>query len=260
MIRMPVKPKVIGISIKPTIGIGDALQYSSLPENYFKATGQKLIDVSKPWFFDFNPYVVRGDIYPTKTYEMWNFSPKQYDFPIPRPERPAVYLSNAEIWAGVLGVPCVLNRQRLYRFEDYPFNKREIILLQTSGKSHGEMPEHIVQHVLRKYSATGKLHHIGPGNTYGLPSLGVKATLWDLAEELSKIRMLICLDSGPSWIASCYPDVIVKKVRTKPTPDMFKDWIPLEIRNIHSHWDDRCHQIYNVTEEDIGFTYAYTRI
>lgn len=253
---------MIGISIKKTIGVGDALQYSSLPENYFRHTEQKLIDVSHPWFFDHNPFVIRDpNVKPHKTVEMWNYSPTQYNFPIPRKGKPEVYLSNAEIWAAVLGVPCVLNRPRIYRFEDYPFEEREMIFLQTLGASHGEMPEHIVEHVINKYAPTKNIFHVGPGKTYGLPSIGVKETLWDLAEILARARMIICLDSGPAWIGACYPDVIVKKVRTKPNPpDEFAKWIPLEIRNIHSHWDSREHMIYNVSDKDYGFTWSYKRI
>ncbi len=249
-----------GISIKPTIGIGDALQYSSLPENYFRATGQKMVDVSKPWFFDHNPFVSR-DVQATKIQEMWNFSPGQYEWPNPREkDKPAVYLSNAEIWASVFKVPCILSRPRLYRFEEFPYEQRENILLHADGISHGEMPEHIVAHVIKKYGPTRKLYQIGNRmRDYGLPMIKT-ATLWELAEVISKARMVIGVDSGPSWIAACYPDVISKKVRTKPIPEIFKTWVPLEIRQIHSHWDSREHMIYNPTDVDIGFTWSYRRI
>lgn len=253
---------MLAMAIKPTIGVGDALQFSSLPENWFKQTGEKVIDVDKHWFFDHNPYVDRDpEKVPTKTIQMWNFSPLQYQWPNPRgSDKPAVYLSNAEIWAAVAGVPCKLNRPRLYRFEDYPFENREMILLHLKGISHGEMPKHIVEHVIKKYGPTKQLHIIGPTfPELGLPHIQTE-TLWDLAEVISKARMLIGMDSGPSWIAACYPDVIVKKVRTKPLPEIFKTWVPLEIRNIHSHWDDRCHQIFNPTDEDIGFTSSYLKI
>jgi hypothetical protein len=254
---------MIGISIKPTIGIGDALQYSSLPENYFRATGRKLIDVSRPWFFDHNPFVDRDSL-PTKTIEMWNFSPTQYEYPNPRKDgKPAVYLSNAEIWCAVHNVPCVMNRPRLYRFEDVPFERRQHILLHTSGISHGEMPEHIVNHIIAKYGRMS-LWHVGPRNSrqkdYGLPNI-ITPTLWNFAELVAKARMFISMDSGPSWISACYPDVITKIVRTKPTdPNDFLNWVPLEVRNIHSHWCDRARSEYNVTEDDIGHTWSYRRI
>ncbi len=262
--RKPVNrtTSVVGITIKPEIGIGDGLQYSSLPENYFRATGRKLQDLSRPWFFDHNPYVERGAEHdPTKTLELWNFSPRQYDWPDMRTphEKPRVFLSNAEIWAGVFNVPVVLNRPRLYMFEEYPYHKREKILFQTEGRSHGVMPEQVVQHVLQKYGPSNALFHIGPGETYGLPHIETNS-LWGLAEEISKAKMLIGLDSGPAWIGACYPDVIVKKLRTKPGLDSLKTWVPLEIDNFHSHWDDRCHQIFNTTSDDIGFTSSYRRI
>lgn len=252
----------IGITIKPTIGIGDALQFSSLPENYFRATGKTLVDLSEPWFFDHNPYVVRKPAQPPeKSVELWNFSPRQYTFPVPRRDAPRVYLSNAEIHAGILGVPAVVTRPRLYRYEDVPFEKREIILLHTHGRSHGELPYNIVEHVIAKYGRNRRLFQIGLPNArdYGIPRIDTK-TLWDLAKVISECRMLIAVDSGPAWIGACFPDVIVKKVRLKPTVDRLKDWVPLAIDNIHSHWDDRCHQIFNPSNDDVGFTMSYRRI
>ncbi len=250
-----------GISIKPTIGIGDALQYSSLPENYYRATGKRLLDVSKPWFFDHNPFVLRelppGETL-KKTTEMWNYSPKQYQWPVVREQ--GVYLSNAEIHASVFGVPTGLNRPRLYKFEDHPYENRHMILLHLDGKSHGNMPEHIIHHILKKYGGTRRLFQIGVGGpSIGIPRIYTE-TLWELAEVISKSQMLIGMDSGPSWIAACYPDVIIKKVRTKPSTEYFKTWVPLSADNVHSHWDDRCHQIYNVSEEDVGFTSSYRKL
>lgn len=250
---------MIGISIKSTIGIGDSLQFSSVPENYYNATGKKLYDISKPWFFDHNPYVTRElSESLTKKIEMWNYSPKQWDWPRPRIE--SVYLSNAEIWANVLGVknPSLI-RPRLYRYEAFVFDDREAILIHTQGKSHGAMPDHILDHVLKKYRK--RAIHIGPEDSRvnDIPHLATP-TLWDLAELVSRARMLIGMDSGPAWIAACYPDVVVKKLRMKPAYDTFRTWVPLQVDNIHSHWDDRCHQIFNPSEHDIGFTQSYRRI
>ena len=246
------------ISIKPTIGVGDALQFSSLPENYFRTYGKKLVDVNKHWFFDYNPFVLR-DVEYSHVQEMWNW-PTQFEWPIPRPEGPQVYLCNAEIWASLFKAKLFQNRPRLYRFEEYPYEKREMILLHTDGISHGKMPEHVLLHILKKYGNTGKLYLVGKSDeNYGLPRIETP-TLWDLAEVISKAKMFIGMDSGPSWIAACYPDVISKKIRMKPSLDVAKDWIPLEIKNIHSHWDDRCHQIFNIGEDDVGFMQSYRKM
>ena len=261
----------LGFSIKPTIGIGDQVQFSSLPENYFKATGQKLIDVSKPWFMDFNPYVLR-DVDPSKVIECWNFGPRKWEFKVPEGRELPIYTSNAEIIATAFGVPAFLNRPRLYRFEnlgDFDFYRRKTILLQTQGRSHGEMPEHVLDHIFEKYTARDhSLCHIGPDFDRVLKRYGIgrvyhydTPTLWDLAGLIAHARMLIGLDSGPSWIAAAYPDVIVKKVRTRPASvQEFRNWIPLAKDNIHSHWDDRCHMIFNPTTEDVGFTSSYLKI
>lgn len=251
----------LGISIRRDIGLGDGLIYSSLPENYYFATGERLIDVSRPWFFDHNPFVDREST-PDEVREMWNFSPTQYKWPRPRfEERPQVYLSNAEIWASLFGVPTVLNRPRLYRFEGFPYKDRKKIIIHTAGVSHGEMPDHVIEHIKEKYASTGELYQIGTGRlARGIRHIETK-TPWDLAEVISQAKLFIGMDSGPSWIACCYPDVVTKKLRMKPNPpEMLHDWIPLEIRNIHSHWDDRTHQVFNSTLRDIGFTYSYRRL
>lgn len=250
---------MIGISIRKTVGVGDAVQFTSVPENYFRATGKVLLDTKDWWVFDFNPYVYRdrGNRYgitPEKTVELWQFE----HHPCPREE--GVFLSNAEHHAALMNVPVVLNRPRLYRYEDFPFHKRETILFQTHGKSHGKMPDHVIDHVLKKYKG-GNLFHIGlPSDPdIGIPKIETP-DLWSLAKVISESRMLIGMDSGPSWIAACYPDVIVKKLRAYPEAPGFKTWVPLQANNIHSHWDDRMFQIFNPTEDDIGFTWSFKRI
>ena len=252
---------MLGITLKTKIGLGDGLQFSSLPENYHRTTGQKLLDISKPWFFDHNPFVVRDENEtPDKTIELWNF-PRIRQWPILRPHK--VYLSNAEIHAAMLNVRTFLNRPRLYKFEDVSFRDRKKIILHTDGKSNGRMPEKVIKHILDKYESTGYLMQIGPPTSAVLP--GVQRietpTYWDLAEMISDARLFIGVDSGPSWIASCFPDILVKVIRLKPTPmERYEKWVPLEVDNVHSHWDDRCRQMFNTTEDDIGFTYSYRKL
>lgn len=245
-----------GISINPLIGVGDGLQFSSVPENYFKNTGQKLVDISKSWFFDHNPYVVRDQEYSSK-FELWNY-PKQYDWPKPRN---SVYLSNAELHACAMQIPTAyLIRPRLYKYENFPFEKREKILLHTHGKSHGAMPDYVIDHILKKYK---NVYHIGlpTDPNLGIPKIKTPQ-IWDLVKVISECRMLIGVDSGPAWIGACFPDVIVKKIRCKWQEGYRKphEWIPLEIENIHSHWDDRAFQIYNIFDDDIGFSMSYKKI
>lgn len=251
----------LAVSIRPEIGIGDQLQFSSLPENYFRATGKKLHFLTKNWFLEHNPFVTFEGPTPERAIELWNFGLHKDKYQWPRLRKHNVYLSNAEIHAAVLNIPAILNRPRLYKFEDHPFEKRDAILLHTHGRSHGAMPDEVIEHVVKKYGPTGKLLHVGLPDSpdIGLPKLKTE-TIWDLAEAISTARMFIGVDSGPGWIACCYPDIVVKILRTKPTPEHFKDWVPLEVDNIHSHWDDRCRQVYNPSPYDYGFTYSFRKI
>jgi len=250
---------MIGFSLKKTIGIGDAIQFTSVPENYYKTFKKKLIDTNNHWVFDHNPYVEKKVKLLSKTVELWNYRDPQ---PIPT-ERPStnkdgVYLSLAERHASIFGAKVFNKFPRLYIHEDYPFSKRTKILLQVEGKSHGKMPDKIIEHVLKKYKYCD-LYQICGGVDTGLPKIETP-DVWDLVKIISESRMIIGLDSGPSWIAACYPDVIIKKVRTKPRPDVFRTWIPMQVGNIHSHWDDRTAIIHNTTDDDIGMTASYKRI
>lgn len=259
---------MIGIEIsqernQARIGIGDMVQFTSIPENYFRHTGKKLIDLSKPWVFDHNPYVLR-DVPPENLHSKVNIwdafvhnVPKQLN-------GREVLLSQAEAWSRHFGnYPVVLNRPRLYAFEEFPFNLRRTILLHTHGVSHGKLPEHVVKHVLDKYKMED-VTLIGKRDSWDYsfrpPPYIETNNIWDLSSIISRAKMLIGIDSGPSWIAACYPDIIVKKVRMFPAVSELKSWVPLEWCRLGSYWDDRCMQIYNPSEDDVGFTWSYKRI
>lgn len=248
----------LGITIRDYIGVGDKIQFSSLPENYYRHTGRKLVDISKSWIFDHNPFVVR-DQNPDKTVELWNW-PKQYEWP---QADCGVYRSNAEIWAKLFTVPARLIRPRLYQFEEVtPYEKRKDILFHVTGRSNGKLPDRIISHVLDKYSGTGRLYQIGlAGDDIGIKRF-CTPTLWDLARVISGASMVISVDSGPCWIAACYPDVIVKRIRLKETDGAknFQELIPLERDNFHSHWDDRAFQTYCDRNEDTGFMQSYLKV
>ncbi len=255
--------KRVGIRIRQ-VGIGDGVQFTSLPENYFRAKGEKLIDLSEGWFFDHNPYVERGTFPLRDEIELWNYPP-MYSWP---KVRGSVYLSNAEVHASVLGVKNpVLIRPRLYKHEDpCAFRERKQILFHPYGKSHGALPESVIQHVVEKYGGTGQLVQIGLPSEPTIKNL-VKLTpssMWDLALLISRARMFIGIDSGPSWIAACYPDVVTKKVRTKFQFALktAHNWVPLEEGHIHSFWDDQ--NLFNIYhclgDDDVGFMQSFRKL
>lgn len=242
------------------VGIGDGIQFTSLPENYFKLTGEKLIDISKPWYLDHNPFIDRLTE-PKEVTELWNY-PKLYAWP---ELRPSVYMSNAEIHASVMGLKNPpLIRPRLYRYEDTLFEDRKTILFHPFGKSHGSLPDAVIDHVVKKYKPSGCLAQIGLPDEPNV--VGVKIitpTLWDLVKEISRCKLFIGIDSGPAWIAACFPDVRVKKIRVKYQFGYCepKDWVPLDVKNEHSFWDDQgLFQIFNCFERDIGFTQSFRKL
>lgn len=251
---------MIGFTVREDIGIGDKVQFSSLPENYFYHTGEKLVDKSECWVFDHNPYVVRG-VEVEKVIELWNF-PKIHEWPNPNRKH---YTSNAEIHALRFGAPAVLKRPRLYWFEEGFVQPNNFsILVHAQGRSHGALPNHVLKYILQRYGDENIVEIIGPGQS---PIMGVKAfqapDIWTLAAVISKCRMFIGVDSGPAWIAACYPYLTVKRIRTlwQSGYRTMHDWIPLEVENYHSHWDDESlFQTFNITEGDVGFAKSYLKL
>ncbi len=255
---------MIGIQFPNAIGIGDVIQFTSIPENYFRHFGEKLIDIDHSWVFDFNPFVQRLRSDETVTFEkilnLWNLH--CFDTPTKLNEQ-TTFLSNAHAHARHFRYPVVLNRPRLYQFESFPFEDRHHVFLHVKGRSHGTLSEHIVKHVLDKYGNAVVLVGLKDDWTYSMPIPEkhiFPRTLWELAAVISKAKMFIGVDSGPSWIAQCYPDVITKKVRMFPDAKALETWVPLEWCRLGSYWDDRSAMIFNPSENDAGFTWSYRKI
>lgn len=271
------KAKAIGIRLYPAprsyLGVGDSIQFTSIPENFFRNTGQCLIDVDQHWAFNHNPYVIRiPDYMPEIAIDLWrdcdylkcNFRKS--------PIAPKVYTSNAEanysIITSVLGGrgKIFLKRPRLYKYEDYPFEKRSMILLHTTGRSNGPMPDFLIEHIVRKYGPTGELIQIAGPKDKIVPGLKLLRPLniMAAADLISKCRMFIGPDSGLAWIAACYPDVVVKKVRlTSPWGYVgsWDEWVPLQVGHPQSHWDDpTIFQMYNLENEDHGIFQTWKKI
>ena len=58
---------------KKFLGLGDQIQLTSFPENYFKNTGEKLIDLDNNLLFDNNPYIVRN-VNPSNILDIWSMT------------------------------------------------------------------------------------------------------------------------------------------------------------------------------------------
>ena len=251
----------VGIHNNGVQGVGDLVQFTSLPENFFKNTGEKLIDFYRNWVFDHNPYVRRDIPDPKHKIRLFNF-PKQYEWPRPHPK---FYNSNAELHASVFNLKTIhLQRPRFYIYEDFPYFERKNILFHIKGRSQGILPNHVIEHVVKKYNHENFYQVGGEGD----PDIqGVKrirtTSIWELAKVISEARMFIGVDSGPSWIACAYPDVQLKKIRRafKNRGPHSPDYMPLDIDNHESHWDDiSICKIYNCENTSTGYAESYLKI
>lgn len=250
-----------GILVSRKIGIGDAIQFTTVPENYYRHYSRPIVDTERNWVFDYNPYVVRG-VQPKKTHDVWNDI--LLDVPKEKLGR-TIMLCLAEAPLKSFDYPIVMNRPRLYKFEHTPFSARTKIIVHVKGRSHGQMPEHIIKHIIEKYGDQDLWLLARPGEwdyPFTWPGKVFNATpeIWKSVEFIADAKMFIGLDSGPAWIAQCYPDIIVKKVRLIPELDRLKNWVPLEWCMLGSYWDDRSGFIYNPSSDDVGFTWSYKRI
>lgn len=241
--------KRIGIRVSTSPKMGDKIQFTSMPENYYLATGQKLIDVDKDWIFDFNPYVDR-DTTPDVVIDLWH----EYVFKYPR--KRLYYTSLAERNAMFLEVPAKLTHPRLYRFENEPI--RHHTTIAPFGSTNAQINPKILQHIL----ATRKgVAQVGLSSE---PSIGAEYDLrtthiWDAVYAIASSSEFIG-NSGLSLIASCYPRVWNKMVLTQFSEEDLKDYLGMECGNHFTHWHDHRYSYYNKFDYDIGISLSYLKI
>lgn len=242
------------IYVRENIGLGDGVQFSSLPENYHAEMGKNLTVESYNWFFDFNPFVSRTSV-PYERIHPWE---RITNDPLPNPLfKEFQYNSNAEIGCSLLGLKKVkLTRPRLYRYEDTYQTDR--IVFHPHGISQGTMPQNVIDHIVNKYGE--RLVQVGiERETQFVRDCYYPNNFWDLARFISQSSGFIGMSSGPSWVAACFPKVWNKVIRG-PYPKLLQR-TPLDIRNLDSIWDDyTIFDFYNTTEHDISFTKGFKGI
>jgi hypothetical protein len=139
---------MLGVTLRGANGIGDKLQFASFPENYFRNTGKRIVDLDCAWIFDHNPYVVRHEE-PETVINLWLlrwvvpgkeladkllnktvfFSKEIAEEVLKKP----IFSSIAERTATAFGHTVYLRHPRLYRFEDErTINSR--VVIHTTGR------------------------------------------------------------------------------------------------------------------------------
>lgn len=222
-------------------GIGDNIQFAALPENYFKATGNKLVDLDKCWVFDNNPFIVR-DITPNLgAVCLWRgYENKEFR-------------SGVERINQLFGIPTILRHPRLYKYED---NKTEskTLAVHVSGHTFGNINDKVIDQIAKNYSDY-KIVQIGGVHDRITPfenKLGL--SLWETAESLSKTEIFIGLNSSMMNMAKCYPKIRKKVIITGKDLNTF-----LPNQN-DEYWIDYNWEYFNETEDDIGISNSYLKI
>jgi len=263
----------VGIGIEG-VGIGDKIQYTHLPENIYKNFGVKLYDPFKYWVFDKNPYVIR-DANP----DIFIILDKLFDLPKEQHETiyGTQYFSRASKHCDILGIKCYLRHYNLYDQNDQNINYKKISIHTGPGKSTaGEIPDQIIDIIKEKYK---DFELIQVGSTYD-KNINVTdkrgSSLDEMINIIKNSFLFIGVNSGPMNIANCYPNIFRKIVLTEGNNDYPKfrtnyesflsnEFIPQKhygkLPHVsHENWLDFGCLYYNITKDDMGVTYSYTKI
>jgi hypothetical protein len=222
-------------------GLGDKVVYTSLPENYYRNTGEKLIDIDSAWEYDYNPFVLRG-VTPQKKIDLWHL-------PLPG----AGYPSLAQRICSAFDFPLTpLRHARLYAFEDLTIDANSVTV-HVSGNTAPPLPLHVIHHIAAAYSGY-KIFQVGALKDAPTPFIDCRGTpVWDTVRRIATCGTFIGIDSGLMNIANCYPRLRRKVVLTYE----FGNAIPV------SHpirWIDYGWEYYNITDDDIGISMSYRKL
>ena len=241
--------KNIGIDLRGSVGIGDKVQYSCIPEAFYKWYGIKLIDVHRCWVFDRNPYVRRlfhkNDIgilrfKEAETNKDIDGYPAVYckphdwvepvEVPTPRQKTKIINLwhppnqlgcySRSRWFYKTLGIQdwtrpqlCLPRGPRLYKHED-PLNvKPDQITIHVGPSNNCKLqfiPDEVLQTIAKRY-ANYNIIQVGAKTDNPSPFIDKRGLkIWDTVKTISESSIFIGINSGPIHIANCYPHISKK--------------------------------------------------
>ena len=234
-------------------GIGDQVMVSSFPENFFKNTGEKIIDVTNNWVFDYNPYVIRGE----KPDIILNHLQRQIEI-IDSGKRKD-WKSDAEEICNNFGlIKTFLRSPRLYKYENSE-TKKDLVIVHTTGKTVGSMPEKIISQIEKNY----KNYHviqIGSSSDKDTPfEKKINLSKWDTAKIISEAAIYIGVNSGFYHVANCYPKVRKKIICEFKDEDLLNKFEPKK-NSINTEWYDFNIEIFNCNDYDTGVTKSFINI
>lgn len=249
---------MIGIS-NSGAGIGDKLQFSSFPENWFLEKNEKIIDLENCWIFDHNPFVARGEK-PSQKFDLWfesaNLNQKQRQGKIKHkllgmPHRICAHFD----------IPCKVRRPRLYLYEDV-IPDPKCVTVHAVGKSEGgKISKETADYIDKNYGHC-KIFQVGGKDDPKLSKNWIDCLgmgMWETAHTIASCGTFIGVNSGLSHVANCYPKVRKKIIVNQYSKEQLVNWIPTQYPE-WTAWIDFGWEYYNVYDYDIGATYSHKLI
>lgn len=241
----------LGIITPRNVGIGDAIQYGCVPENYHRNTGKKIIDLSRSFVFDYNPFVSR-DQDADEVVDLWNheFKPGYH------------FLSKSERWCNGLGLKkCYLRHPRLYIHENIGYRDfAPTISVHCSGKTRGHLSDRVIEVIQNKYRDF-RIFQIGGEKDRKTPFTDKRGLpFFESAKIIAESSVFIGIDSAMYHVARCYPQVRRKVIiqndhfneeqllKFRPYKEGFDDWIDYDT------------EYFNEFDYDVGITNSLYKI
>jgi len=251
--------KKIGLDFNPKgCPMGDLVSFSSLPENYYLSTGNKIVDLWNLWIYDYNPFVLRNedcdDILDLNLKLSQQHKKCDVRFPV----------SSIWIYCKALDIKCFVRHPKLYKFENIiPDNNSLCIHTTPRGRDKtrlGPIDNHIIEHILKEYK-NYKIYQVGgkddikikSDNCIDMTGLG----WWETAEIISKSKTFIATNTGHIQLANCFPKTHKKLILSDG--DYLESFVPVS-RERGGDWVDFNWCYYNPTEYDRGITMSYLKI
>lgn len=248
--------------------LGDRLIFSGLPQMYYEQTGKKIVDLDNVWFWDHNPYVVRGK-QAKSTVPLQLIADKStfHDYLRNMPN----FLSIVDKYCAYFGLECTLRHPRLYKYEDIDRIPNKIVLT-TQGNLQGHMMGESKDRILSDEVIAQISHNY---KDFTIVQIGTKddkkavgdniidcrgLDIWDSVKEVAESSIYIGVNTGVFWLANCFPHISKKVVLCEYTYESLKYFIPMNAKNHHTVWQDWGTQFFNIYQNDCGVTTSFRKI
>lgn len=246
---------------------GDLLSRSSLPENYYRNTGEKLININNLEFFKYNPFCLQGsDIHPNtlsrvEVRDIWRFT-------VPNADLNQNFKTMAHgICAKWRLEKCYKTNPDIYLYHEFETNKiPRSICVAPQGQTVGCVPIHILNFIRNKYPShnlfqIGLKTDVDANVDFDRREIG----FFESCKLVAECETMITIDSLPMWIARMYPSVRLKVILVNKDEEECRKFLPLgypfdEKENRWFSWIELNTEYYNVFERDIGCTRSFLSI